>query len=58
MRKTKLKNVKDNKTFKRETRSRAATWTVQTKRKGMVTATSAGGSTRVIAGSTEVYVEK
>ena len=55
MKKTKLSKVKDGTQFKLETRSRSATWTMQTKRKGLCTITSEGGSTRILPGSTTVY---
>lgn len=56
MTKTKaLKSIKDNAKFKFETRSRAAKWTVITKRKGMVTVNSEGGSTRIIPNTRLVY---
>ena len=55
MKKTKLSKVKDGTQFKLETRSRSATWTMQTKRKGMCTVTSKGGSTRIIPNTRLVY---
>lgn len=55
MKKTKLSKVKDGTQFKLETRSRSATWTMQTKRKGMCTVTSKGGSTRILPGTTVCY---
>lgn len=56
MAKTKaLKNIKDNQKFTIETRSRSAIWTVITKRKGMVTINSDGGSTRIVPGTKQVY---
>jgi len=55
MKKVKLSRVKDGSNFKRELRSRSAEWTMQTKRKGLCTVTSGGGSTRILPGSTTVY---
>ena len=55
MKKVKLSKVKDGSKFKRETRSRSVVWVVQTKRKGLCTITSEGGSTRILPGSTTVY---
>lgn len=55
MKQRKLKNVKDNTTFQFETRSRAAKWTVITKRKGRVTVNSQGGSSRVLDGNKMVW---
>lgn len=50
-----LKSIKDNGKFKFDTRSRSVVWTVITKRKGMVTVNSYGGSTRILPDTKQVY---
>lgn len=50
-----IKNVPDNKSFNISQKKNAATWTLQTIRKGKATITSRGGSTRIVAASTKVH---
>ena len=56
MAKTKtIRNVTDQSKFKISKKKNAATWTLQTIRKGRATITSVGGSTRMVLANTKIY---